>query len=85
MFGGTALPTPALRVDEAAHAWLLANPGAEIEIDVGDGKVRLPEGGSADFALDPFARHCLLEGVDELGYLLSKLPEIEAWERARKA
>ena len=44
----------------------------------------VPDGGSADFALDPFARHCLLEGMDELGYLLSKLPEIEAWERARK-
>ena len=48
------------------------------------GKLRRPDGGSADFVLDPFARHCLLEGVDELGYLLSKLPEIEAWERARK-
>jgi len=74
-----------VRVDEATHAWLLANPGAEIEIDLADGKVCLPEGGSADFALDPFARECLLEGVDELGYLLSKLPDIGAWERTRKA
>ena len=73
-----------VRVDEATHAWLLANPGAEIEIDIAAGKLRRPDGGSADFALDPFARQCLVEGVDELGYLLSKLPEIEAWERARK-
>ena len=55
-----------------------------VEIDVAAGKLRRPDGGSADFALDPFARHCLLEGMDELGYLLSKLPEIEAWERARE-
>jgi hypothetical protein len=33
--------------------------------------------------MDPFARHCLVQGVDELGYLLSRLPDIEAWERTR--
>ena len=45
------------------------------------GEVRLPDGHEAPFAIDPFARHCLLNGVDELGYLLSQLPAIEAWER----
>jgi 3-isopropylmalate/(R)-2-methylmalate dehydratase small subunit len=44
--------------------------------------VVLPDGRRAAFALDPFARHCLVNGIDELGYLLSHLPEIEAWERA---
>ena len=43
--------------------------------------MRLPGGREAPFAIDPFARHCLLNGVDELGYLLSQLPAIEAWER----
>ena len=70
-----------VRIDAATHAWLLANPGAEIEIDLAEGRVRLPGGGEAGFAIDPFARHCLLHGIDEMGYLLSQLPAIEAWER----
>ena len=73
-----------VRIDEATHAWLLAHPGVEVTIDVGEGTVTLPDGRRAEFPLDPFARHCLLEGVDELGYLLSRLPEIEAWELARR-
>jgi len=72
-----------VRIDAPAHAWLLAHPGAAIEIDVAGGAVLLPDGRRAAFALDPFARHCLVNGSDELGYLLSRLPEIEAWERAR--
>ena len=38
---------------------------------------------SQPFEIDPFARHCLLEGVDQLGYLLDMLPAIEAYERDR--
>ena len=72
-----------VRVDAATHAWLMANPGAEVEIDVAGGRVRLPDGREAEFALDPFARHCLVQGVDELGYLLSRLPDIENWEKSR--
>jgi 3-isopropylmalate/(R)-2-methylmalate dehydratase small subunit len=64
-----------VRVDAGSHAWLAANPGAEIEIDVAAGEVRLPAGQVATFHIDPFARHCLLHGIDELGYLLSRLPE----------
>ena len=72
-----------VRIDATTHAWLLANPGAAVEIDVAAGEVVLPDGRRAKFPLDPFARHCLVNGVDELGYLLERLPEIEAWERAR--
>ena len=70
-----------VRVDPASHAWLIANPGVEVEVDVAAGRVRMPGGQEASFAIDPFARHCLLNGVDELGYLLAQLPRIEAWER----
>jgi len=70
-----------VRIDAATHAWLVANPGAEIEVDVAEGLVRLPDGQDARFAIDPFARHCLLHGVDELGHLLAQLPAIEAFER----
>jgi len=69
-----------VRIDQATHAWLLANPGAEIEIDVDEGRVRLPGGRKTPFTIDPFARHCLLNGIDEMGHLLSQLPAIEAWE-----
>ena len=74
-----------VRIDAATHAWLLANPGAAVEIDVAASEVILPDGRRAKFPLDPFARHCLVNGVDELGYLLAHLPDIEAWERARAA
>ena len=70
-----------VRIDATTHAWLLANPGAAVEIDVGQGQVILPDGRRVNFGMDPFARHCLVHGVDELGYLLSRLPEIESWER----
>ena len=72
-----------VRIEPEPHAWLLANPGAEVEVDVAAGELRLPGGPSARFAIDPFARHCLLSGIDEFAYLLSQLPAIEAWERSR--
>ena len=68
------------RIEPSAHGWLLANPGAEVELDLEAGVLRLPDGRAVPFAIDPFARHCLMNGVDELGFLLSRLPAIEAWE-----
>jgi 3-isopropylmalate/(R)-2-methylmalate dehydratase small subunit len=67
-------------VDEATHAWLLANPGAEVEIDLERSVLRLPDGRSVRFPIDGFARYCLVNGVDELGFLLSKQTEIAAYE-----
>ena len=69
-------------VDEATHAWLLAHPGAEVEVDLETRCLRLPDGKAVEFPLEQFARYCLMNGVDELGFLLSKLPDIEAFERA---
>jgi 3-isopropylmalate/(R)-2-methylmalate dehydratase small subunit len=67
-------------VDETTHAWLLANPGAEVEIDLERCTLRLPSGAEARFPVDPFPRYCLLNGVDELGFLLSKADAIAAYE-----
>jgi 3-isopropylmalate/(R)-2-methylmalate dehydratase small subunit len=72
-----------VRIDPATQTWLVANPGAEVEIDVAAGELRLADGRAARFQIDPFARHCLLNGIDELGYLRAQLPDIEAWERGR--
>lgn len=71
-------------VDEATHAWLLAHPGAEIEIDLERCELRLPDGRSVSFPIDGFARYCLLNGVDELGFLLSKQAEIAAYEARQR-
>ncbi len=69
-------------VDPAFHAKLLAQPGAEVTIDLESQTIRLADGTSAKFPIDPFARHCLMNGVDELGYLLAQEQEIAAWERS---
>jgi 3-isopropylmalate/(R)-2-methylmalate dehydratase small subunit len=68
-------------VDEATNAWLIANPGAEIEIDLSAATVRLPDGRAVTFPIEAFARYCLMNGVDELGYLLSQADTIDAYER----
>jgi 3-isopropylmalate/(R)-2-methylmalate dehydratase small subunit len=73
-----------LTVDEATSAWLLANPGAEVDIDVEALRLTLPTGTVVAFPIEAFARHCLLNGLDELGYLRSKLADIERFEAARR-
>ena len=68
-------------VDEATHAWLIANPGAEVEVDLASTTLRLPDGRTATFPVEAFARYCLMNGVDELGYLLKQADAIAAYER----
>src|ERR1700730_3410714 len=70
-------------VDEQTSQWLLQHPGAEVDIDLESLRLTLPTGASVGFPIEPFARHCLVNGVDELGYLLSKLSDIERFEAAR--
>ena len=71
-------------VDETTHAWLLAHPGVELRIDVAAGTLTLPDGTAVNFPLEGFARYCLLNGVDELGYLLSKNASITAYEQTHR-
>ncbi len=68
-------------VDEATHAWLIANPGVEVEIDLPATTLRLPDGKTVKFPIEAFSRYCLMNGVDELGYLLSQSAAIEQFER----
>ncbi|MBV9345886.1 MAG: 3-isopropylmalate dehydratase small subunit [Gammaproteobacteria bacterium] len=72
-----------LIVPESEGAWLLAHPGAEVDIDIATRILTLPDGTRVPFPLEPFAQHCLLEGLDELGYLLARRGAVEAYERAR--
>lgn len=66
-------------IDAVSHASLAGSLGASILVDLEQLLVAWP-GGEAKFALEPFARHCLLEGVDELGYLLKQEAAISAFE-----
>ena len=73
----------AIVVDEDVHRWLLDNPGADVAIDVENARIELPDGRTANFPIDDFARYCLLEGIDQLGFLRQQLGKIEAFEEAR--
>lgn len=72
-------------VDEATHAWLLENPGVEVEVDLASSILNLPGRPAVKFPIEAFARFCLMNGVDELGFLLAKNSEIEAYEARRRA
>jgi 3-isopropylmalate/(R)-2-methylmalate dehydratase small subunit len=63
-----------------AHAKLVAAPGARVRIDIAAQKVTLPDGSTASFPLDGFAKYCLMNGVDELGFLLTQEDAIARFE-----
>jgi 3-isopropylmalate/(R)-2-methylmalate dehydratase small subunit len=72
-----------------AHAALLAaveaNPAAEVAIDLPNQTLTLPGGRTVEFPVDEFSKHCLVNGVDELGYILQQEPAIAAFEAAHPA
>jgi 3-isopropylmalate/(R)-2-methylmalate dehydratase small subunit len=68
-------------VDEPTSAWLLSHPGVEVTVDLESSHLVLPDGTRVPFPIEPFARYCLVNGVDELGFLHGQLPQIEAFER----
>jgi 3-isopropylmalate/(R)-2-methylmalate dehydratase small subunit len=72
-----------ITVDEISARWLIEHPGAEVTIDLTASKLILPTGISIVFPIEAFARHCLLNGVDELGYLRGKLADIERYEASQ--
>lgn len=71
-------------VDDATHAWLLEHPGTEVVVDVGSATIGLPDGRTVEFPIDEFARYCLLEGIDQLGYLRQQQERIEEFEKERR-
>jgi 3-isopropylmalate/(R)-2-methylmalate dehydratase small subunit len=71
-------------VDEPTSRWLIENPGSEVSIDLNTTTLRLASGVSVTFPIDPFARFCLLNGVDELGFLLQQQERIAAYEARHK-
>jgi len=73
----------AIVVDPETHAWLLDNPGVDVEIDVEQTTLTLPGDRIIEFELDGFARYCLVEGLDQLGFLQKHGDAIEDFEEQR--
>jgi len=91
IFRNNAVKTGLLPIalPKLAHTILLAvlaeTPDEQVTIDLATQTVTLPDGSSHKFPLDPFARHCLLNGVDELGFLLDQESAITDFESTHPA
>jgi 3-isopropylmalate/(R)-2-methylmalate dehydratase small subunit len=70
-------------VDVATHEWLLENPGVDVSIDVTASTLTLPGDKVIEFPLDGFARYCIVEGIDQLGFLQKHMNKIEEFEEIR--
>ncbi len=71
-------------VNAATHTSLLENPGMEVTVDLEAQILTLGDGTSVEFPIDRFSRYCLLEGIDQLGYLQQQLDAVEKFERNRR-
>ncbi len=78
-----------LIVDDETHQQLLSlaqeDPELELTIDMDTQSLMLPDGRRARFPIDTFNKTCMMEGLDQLGYLLKHGPDIEAYERSHPA
>lgn len=88
IFKANAMKNGLLPVEMPEPAWKalverLKRGMTEITIDLQAQTLSVPGGVVCRFGIEPFARRCLLEGVDELGFLLARLPRIEAYEGGR--
>src|SRR5579883_1474702 len=89
IFRGNALKNSLLpivvphNVQKALLDAVAANPEATVTVDLAAQTLTLPDGGKVHFPIDEFAKHCMLEGVDELGYILGQEDAIRAYEAQR--
>jgi len=74
----------AVTLSAADHAGLVAlaeaTPAAEVTVDLEQRQIETPRNRVFSFEVDPFARYCLLDGIDQLEFILGRLAEIEAYE-----
>ncbi|TFK43337.1 aconitase family-domain-containing protein [Crucibulum laeve] len=76
---------PVILSEEQCHALAKdAEAGLELEVDLEKQEVRRPNGEpSIPFTTDPFRRHCLLNGLDDIALTMQRGPAIEAFEKKR--
>ena len=90
IFKGNALKNSLLPivVPQDAHAKLFdavaKEPAATVTVSLADQTLTLPDGSKVEFPIDPFYKYCLLEGVDELGYILNQEAAIAEYEGQRQ-
>jgi 3-isopropylmalate/(R)-2-methylmalate dehydratase small subunit len=70
-------------VHQALFAAIEKDPDARVKIDLAAQKLALPDGRAVEFPVDAFSKQCLLDGVDELGYILKRDAAIAAFEARR--
>jgi 3-isopropylmalate/(R)-2-methylmalate dehydratase small subunit len=87
IFKGNSLKNSLLPIVVPAdvHAELLKDPAGVVKVDLASQTLTLAGGRAVKFPVDDFAKHCLLEGIDELGYILQQGPTIAAFEAAHPA
>lgn len=68
-------------VDKETHARLLEDPGGRVSIDLEKNELSIGNNPPIPFKVEPFARRCLIEGVDPLGWLVDRIPNIEDYEK----
>ena len=68
---------------KALFAALERNPEVTVTVNLAEQTLTLPDGSAVTFPIDEFAKNCMLEGVDELGYILKQEPAIAAYESRR--
>ena len=73
----------AIVVDQESHQWFLDNAGVELTIDIEALTITAGDGLTTSFSLDGFARHCLIEGIDQLGCLQQQQDAISHFEESR--
>lgn len=85
IFKANALNNGVLIVEVSSELfeWLGEHRSAEVSLDLDRQIIQLPGWEPCRFQVDPFARHCLLNGTDRLGYLLDLLPEIKVFEAGK--
>lgn len=78
-----------LVVDDETQTQLFSlvreEPGIEVTIDLDSQSLTLPDGRRISFPIDHFSKVCMLEGLDQLGFLMKQLPHIEDYEATRPA
>ncbi len=78
-----------ITVDEQTHQQLISlaeeDPDTEVKIDLETQTLTLPDGRSVEFPIDSFSRYCLLNGVDQLGFLLGLEDEVVGYEAEHPA
>jgi 3-isopropylmalate/(R)-2-methylmalate dehydratase small subunit len=67
------------------HAELFRNPNQPVRVDLASQRLALADGRTVEFPVDEFSKHCLLEGIDELGYILQQEAAIAAFEEQHAA